>query len=53
MDTYNLLDFLAVAMFLTAFGLKANTPYACIHSPEDQLCNLADQGVDMNLNHFG
>ena len=28
-DTYNLLDFVAVCMFMVAFGLKASTSYVC------------------------
>ena len=28
-DTYNLMDFVAVCMFMVAFGLKASTPYVC------------------------
>jgi len=40
-DTYNLMDFIAVCMFMGAFGLKATTPYD--KSDSDSL----------NLNNFG
>ena len=40
-DTYNLMDFIAVCMFMGAFILKASTPYN------------AEDSKSMDLNNFG
>ncbi|XP_063693147.1 transient receptor potential cation channel subfamily M member-like 2 isoform X5 [Bolinopsis microptera] len=53
-DTYNLMDFIAVCMFMVAFALKASTPYYCSSSKlaegDSNDCTI---GSSMNLNHFG
>ncbi|KAL5247129.1 hypothetical protein ACHWQZ_G019101 [Mnemiopsis leidyi] len=51
-DTYNLLDFVAVCMFMVAFGLKASTSYVC-SQPKNAGEDTCESGISMDLNHFG